>query len=62
MAAIDKNLCELDSDGFVVKNFKDYKKLVRYGQYVCFSCGRVGRKKANLCDPKRLYPKDKVKK
>ena len=58
MAAIDKSLCELDSGGFIAKNFKDYKKLVRYGRYVCQDCGRVARKKANLCSPKRLYKKN----
>ena len=58
--ALDKPLCELDKQGFVVTNFKDYKKLVRYGKYVCQDCGRVARKKKSLCSPKRLYPKDKV--
>ncbi|MCJ7701461.1 MAG: hypothetical protein MUO62_07760 [Anaerolineales bacterium] len=58
--AIDKTLCNLEKAGFVATQFKDYKKLVRYGEYVCQDCGRVARKKINLCNPKRLYPKDKV--
>jgi hypothetical protein len=57
---LNKSLCELEKAGFVVTNFKDYKKLVRYGSYVCKDCGRVARKKENLCNPKLLYPKDKV--
>ena len=57
---LDKSLCDLEKQGFVETNFKDYKKLVRYGRYVCADCGRVARKKKNLCNPKNLYPKDKV--
>ena len=57
---LEKSLCDLEKQGFVVTNFKDYKKLVRYGQFVCQDCGRVGRKKKSLCSPKRLYPKDKT--
>jgi len=57
---LNKTLCELESAGYIVDNFKDYKKLVRYGQYVCEDCGRVARKEKNLCNPKRLYPKNKV--
>ena len=59
---VDKTLCDLESQGFVAKHFKDYKKLVRHGKYVCVSCGRVARRKKNLCDPKRLYPKEQEKK
>ena len=62
MMAFDKTLCELEQQGFIDTNFKDYKKLVRYGKFVCDICGRVARKKRNLCNPKRLYPKDKVTK
>ena len=58
--AINKTLCELEKQGYVVTNFKEYKKLVRCGKYVCQDCGRVARRKKNLCNPKRLYPKDKV--
>ncbi|MBU0510574.1 MAG: hypothetical protein KJ638_02585 [Chloroflexi bacterium] len=56
---INKTLCELERQGFVVTNFKDYRKLVRHGEYVCKDCGRVARKKRNLCNPKRLYAQDK---
>ena len=56
---INKTLCELKSDGFIEKDFKSYRKLVRQGKYVCRRCGRVARRKTNLCHPKRLYPKDK---
>jgi hypothetical protein len=57
---LEKSLCDLEKQGFVTTNFKDYRKLVRYGRYVCMDCGRVARKKKSLCNPKRLYPKDKV--
>jgi hypothetical protein len=50
----DKTLCELKEDGFIEKEFKAYKKLVRNGKYVCRSCGRVARKKGNLCKPVAL--------
>ena len=56
---IEKTLCDLESQGFVVKHFKDYKKLVRHSQYVCRGCGRTARRKRNLCKPKHLYPQDK---
>jgi hypothetical protein len=60
--ALNKKLCDLDNEGYLVNNFKDYKKLVRYGQFICSSCGRVARRKKNLCDAERLYPKEKGKK
>jgi len=55
----DKTLCDLESNGFIKSKFKEYKELVRHGKYVCKGCGRVARKKENLCEPKRLYPKKK---
>jgi hypothetical protein len=60
--ALNKKLCDLDNEGYVVNNFKDYKKLVQHSRYICPSCGRVARRKKNLCDPKRLYPKEKGEK
>jgi len=59
---LDRTLCDLEGKGFIENNFKDYKKLVRYGRYVCASCGRVARRRKNLCNPKRLYPKEKIAK
>ena len=58
--ALNKKLCDLDNQGFVINHFKDYRKLVRHAEYICISCGRVARRKKNLCDPKRLYPKEKA--
>jgi hypothetical protein len=55
---LNKSLCELEKQGYVITNFKNYKKLVRHGEFVCTDCGRVARRKQNLCSPKRLYPKD----
>jgi hypothetical protein len=57
---LDEKLCVLDNQGFLVNHFKDYKKLVRHSKFICKDCGRVGRRKRNLCTPKRLYPKDKT--
>ncbi|HBX69158.1 MAG TPA: hypothetical protein DEH25_07200 [Chloroflexi bacterium] len=59
---LNKSLCELEKQGFIVTDFKDYKKLVRHGEYVCEGCGRVARRKKNLCHPKPLYPKEDKKK
>ena len=59
---MNKTLCDLEKQGFVVTHLKEYKKLVRYGKWVCQDCGRVARRKKNLCNPKRLYPKDTVAK
>jgi hypothetical protein len=56
--ALNKKLCDLNNQGFVVTHYKDYKKLVRYGKFICKDCGRVGRRKQNLCTPKKLYPKN----
>ncbi len=55
--AKNKTLCELESNGFLRSDFKEFKQLVRHGEFICKSCGRVARRKKNLCDPKRLYPK-----
>ena len=56
---LDEKLCILAKNGYMVNNYKDYKKLVRHSTYICKECGRVGRRKKNLCTPKRLYPKEK---
>ena len=58
--ALNEKLCDLDNQGFVVNHLKDYRKLVRHAEHVCISCGRVARHKKNLCDPERLYPKEKA--
>ena len=58
--ALEDSLCGLINSGFAEKRFKEYKRLVRYSQYVCRDCGRTARKKVNLCNPRRLYPKNKV--
>jgi hypothetical protein len=54
-----KSLCKLVNEGFIAERFREYRKLVRYSRYVCRDCGRTARKKANLCNPKPLYPKGK---
>ena len=57
---LDKKLCDLDNQGFVIDHFKQYKKLVRHAKYVCKDCGRVSRRRRNLCTPKKLYSKYKA--
>lgn len=56
----NKTLCDLESNGFIKSNFKEYKKLVRDGQYVCRGCGRVAKKKKNLCEAKKLYSQNNL--
>ena len=53
-----KSLCELGKSGILNKDFNRYKKLVRNGQVVCKNCGRVARKKKNICNLERLNPKE----
>ncbi|MBT3391915.1 MAG: hypothetical protein HN413_16065 [Chloroflexi bacterium] len=55
----NKTLCELKEEGVIKKEFKAYKTLVRNGEFVCQNCGRVARRKKNLCEAKRLFPKKK---
>ena len=53
----DKTLCDLENNGFIKSNFKEYKEFVRHFEFVCKGCGKVAHEKKNLCEPKRLYPK-----
>lgn len=49
-----KTLCELEKIGLIRNDLEGYKKLVRKGKYVCRRCGRVARKKKNLCHPEKI--------
>ena len=60
--AQEDSLCDLVNSGFADERFKEYRKLVRYSKWVCKDCGRTARKRVNLCNPKRLYPKHKAAK
>jgi hypothetical protein len=52
--AIKKSLCELVEEGFLRDQPQDYRKLVKKPKYVCRRCGRVARKKRNLCHPEKI--------
>ncbi len=49
-----RTLCELKDKGLLQEDPHAYKKLVRKGKFFCRHCGRVARKKRNLCKPKAL--------
>jgi hypothetical protein len=49
-----KTFCELESEGFLEKNFEEYKDLVKKGKFVYRNCGRVARKKSRVCQSEKL--------
>lgn len=51
-----KTLCDWDKTDRL-KNLADYADIVRKPKFMCETCGRVARKKKNLCDPHKL-PKE----
>ncbi len=50
----DKHLCYLNNLGFQISNPKEYKALVKNGEYLCKVCGRVAAKEKNLCKAVKL--------
>jgi hypothetical protein len=52
--AHDKHLCYLNNLGFQISNPKEYKELVKDGQFLCRVCGRVAASEKNLCKPMKL--------
>jgi hypothetical protein len=48
------HLCVAHNIGFIRKNLKGYKDLVRGSQFVCKECGRAAASADNLCEPDRL--------
>jgi len=50
----DKHLCYLNNIGFQISNPKEYKALVKKGEYLCKVCGRVAAREKNLCKPVKL--------
>lgn len=50
----DKHLCYLTNLGFHTTNPKEYKTLVKNGQYFCKVCGRIAANERNLCKPAKL--------
>lgn len=49
-----RTLCKLVEANYLSDSLDEYLKLVRKGRFVCRRCGRVARKKRNLCKPKEL--------
>ena len=47
-------MCKMVKDGFHIKKTKQFTKLVEKPKYFCKSCGRVAKKKGNLCKPVAL--------
>jgi hypothetical protein len=50
----EEHVCFLQNIGFLKSNMEDYKKLVRDGNYLCKSCGRIAKEEKNLCKPEKL--------
>jgi hypothetical protein len=50
----ENHLCYLHNIGYVQADLEGYKKMVREGQFVCATCGRVARDAENLCVPQKL--------
>ena len=50
----EEHLCYLQNVGFLLKNWDDYKNLVKDGKYICRACGRVAASDKNLCVPEEL--------
>jgi hypothetical protein len=50
----EEHLCYLQNIGFLLRNWEDYKNLVKNPQYVCKACGRVAASDKNLCAPEKL--------
>jgi rubrerythrin len=53
-AGHDKHLCYLNNLGFQISHPKEYRELVKDGQYMCKVCGRVAASDKNLCKPVKL--------
>jgi hypothetical protein len=53
--AIKKSLCELlVEEGYLRDQPQDFKKLVEKPKCICQRCGRLARKKRNLCHPEKI--------
>lgn len=50
----EEHLCYLQNIGFLLKNWTEYKKLVKNAKYICRTCGRVAASAKSLCDPEEL--------
>jgi hypothetical protein len=50
----EEHLCYLQNVGFLLKNWDDYKNLVKDGKFICRACGRVAASDNNLCVPEEL--------
>ncbi len=50
----EEHLCYLHNLGFLNDKPDEYKELVKNGQWMCKSCGRVAANDKNLCVPEKL--------
>jgi hypothetical protein len=50
----EEHLCYLQNIGFLIKNWDDYKNLIKNPKYICKACGRVAASDKNLCAPEEL--------
>jgi hypothetical protein len=57
-----KTLCDIKHREYIKSKFDTYRDLIHPGKYVCKNCGRVAVKKKYLCNPKKLYKKEKTDK
>ena len=49
-----KKLCKLAGKKYLKDNLAEYLELVKDPRYVCMKCGRLSRRKKNLCEPRKL--------
>ncbi len=50
----EEHLCYLQNIGFLIKNWDDYKNLIKNPKFICKACGRVADSDKNLCAPEEL--------
>jgi hypothetical protein len=50
----EEHLCYLQNIGFLLRNWEDYKNLVKNPQYICKACGRIAASDKSLCAPEKL--------
>jgi hypothetical protein len=48
---MSKEMCKLVKNEFHTKKTRQFVKLVDKPKFFCKNCGRVAKKKANLCKP-----------
>ena len=49
-----KKLCKITGKKYLRDHLEEYLELVRDPKYVCLKCGRLSKRKKNLCEPRKL--------